>query len=121
MIFDHGGREVSRGQCEHRQLLPRPGWVEHDPMEILENSLTVMAQALAQAGLQATDLAAVGISNQRETTVIWDRRYRAPVPERSRLAGHPDRSHRRSTSERPGGRAGTGHDGAAGRHLFLRP
>lgn len=72
MVFDHDGREVSRHQLEHRQLLPQPGWVEHDPMEILGNSFAVIAKALERAGLSPLDLIAVGVTNQRETTVIWD-------------------------------------------------
>lgn len=72
IVFDHDGREVSRHQLEHRQILPRPGWVEHDPLEIVERSLAVLAGALGKAGLAPADLAAIGITNQRETTVIWD-------------------------------------------------
>ena len=72
-VFDHDARVVARHQLEHGQVLPRPGWVEHDPLEILERVRTVMATALAQSGLAASDLAAIGITNQRETTVVWDR------------------------------------------------
>jgi glycerol kinase len=78
MIFDHEGREVARHQLEHRQILPRAGWVEHDPVEIWERTRTVMAAALHDAGLTARDLAALGIANQRETTVVWDRRTGEP-------------------------------------------
>ncbi|MGH9107164.1 MAG: glycerol kinase GlpK [Acidimicrobiales bacterium] len=73
MVFDHDGREVARHQLEHAQILPRPGWVEHDPVEILERARAVVAAALSGAGLALRDLAAIGIANQRETTVVWDR------------------------------------------------
>jgi glycerol kinase len=78
MIFDHGGNEVARHQLEHRQIMPRPGWVEHDPVEILERTRTVIAAGLHAAGLRPADLAALGITNQRETTVVWNRRTGEP-------------------------------------------
>jgi glycerol kinase len=78
IIFDHAGREVASHQLEHAQLLPRPGWVEHDPMEIVDRARTVMVAALAKAGLRPADLAAIGVTNQRETTVVWDRRTGRP-------------------------------------------
>jgi glycerol kinase len=73
MVFDAGGREVARSQLEHRQILPRAGWVEHDPVEIWERTSTVIQAAMRQADLAASDLAALGITNQRETTLVWDR------------------------------------------------
>ena len=73
MIFDYGGNEVGRHQLDHEQILPRPGWVEHNPKEIWERTRAVVETALWQAGLRATDLAAVGITNQRETSVVWNR------------------------------------------------
>jgi glycerol kinase len=78
MIFDHAGNEVARHQLEHQQILPRPGWVEHDPLEIWERTRTVIAATLNAARLTARDLAAVGIANQRETTVVWHRRTGVP-------------------------------------------
>lgn len=78
IIFDHDGAEVSRHQLEHTQVLPRPGWVEHDPMEILERVHTVVLAALSKAGLRTSDLAAIGVTAQRETTVVWDRRTGLP-------------------------------------------
>jgi glycerol kinase len=78
MIFDHGGNEVARHQLEHQQILPRPGWVEHNPTEIWERTRAVVQTTLTNANLRATDLAAVGITNQRETTVVWDRRTGRP-------------------------------------------
>jgi glycerol kinase len=78
MIFDHAGQVVGRHQLEHRQILPRPGWVEHDPIEIWTRAVSTMEGALVGAGLRAADLAAIGITNQRETTVVWDRRTGRP-------------------------------------------
>jgi glycerol kinase len=72
MIFDHSGHEVGKYQLEHQQILPQAGWVEHDPTEIWQRTQEVVQQALAESGLGATDLAGLGITNQRETTVVWD-------------------------------------------------
>ncbi|MFL6045987.1 MAG: glycerol kinase GlpK [Propionibacteriaceae bacterium] len=72
MIFDHSGREVAKHQLEHRQILPRAGWVEHDPTEIWQRTQEVVQQALSQRNLTAADLAGLGITNQRETTVVWN-------------------------------------------------
>ncbi len=79
MIFDRQARTVAVDQQEHRQLFPRSGWVEHDPVEIWANTCEVCAGALARADLHVSDIAAVGITNQRETTVVWDRRTGEPV------------------------------------------
>jgi len=79
MVFDGGGRVVGVSQQEHSQIFPRPGWVEHDPVEIWERTTSVIVGGLADAGLVASDLAAVGITNQRETTVLWDRSSGLPV------------------------------------------
>jgi glycerol kinase len=72
IVFDHAGRIVARAQLEHRQILPQPGWVEHDALEIASRVDDVIASALRDAGLTGASLAAVGITNQRETTVVWD-------------------------------------------------
>ncbi len=72
ILFDEAGNEVARHQLEHQQLLPRPGWVEHDPVEIAERTDTVIRRALRKAGVGVADVAAIGITNQRETTVLWD-------------------------------------------------
>ena len=72
MIFDRDGTPVASRQLEHEQILPRPGWVEHDPIEIAERTATVIRRTLADSRIDAEDLAAVGITNQRETTVVWD-------------------------------------------------
>jgi len=78
MIFDRAGGVVASHQLEHRQIYPQPGWVEHDPLEIWQRAQQVMAAALAQAGLTPSDLAALGVTNQRETTLVWDRRTGQP-------------------------------------------
>ena len=79
IIFDHSGEIVSVGQKEHRQIFPRAGWVEHDPPEITANTFEVITQALDRAGVTAAEIAAAGITNQRETTVVWDRTTGEPV------------------------------------------
>ncbi|MEU1432027.1 glycerol kinase GlpK [Nocardia sp. NPDC005746] len=78
MVFDHGGTVVARHQLEHEQILPQAGWVEHNPDEIWERARTVIKSALAGAGLTANDLAAVGVTNQRETTIVWNRHTGRP-------------------------------------------
>jgi glycerol kinase len=78
LVFDGAGREVARRQLEHAQILPRPGWVEHDPIEIAARVDEVIAGALRASGLRGKDLAAIGITNQRETTVVWDRHTGRP-------------------------------------------
>jgi glycerol kinase len=79
IVFDRAGRIVSVAQKEHEQIFPQPGWVEHDAAEIWRRTEDVIADALKQRGLKAADLAAIGITNQRETTVVWDRRTGRPV------------------------------------------
>jgi glycerol kinase len=79
MVFDHPGGVVATAQKEHEQIFPRPGWVEHSPGEIWERACGVVEAALAGGGLRASDLAAVGIANQRETAVVWERRTGEPV------------------------------------------
>ncbi|MFL5671730.1 MAG: glycerol kinase GlpK [Chloroflexota bacterium] len=79
MIFDHAGGVVAIHQKEHEQIFPKPGWVEHDPMEIWSRTQEVIKGALAKANIAASDLAAVGITNQRETAVVWDRTTGKPV------------------------------------------
>src|SRR5258706_8341863 len=79
IVFDHSGGIVASAQQEFRQIFPRPGWVEHDAGEIWASQLTVATQALHQAGLTADRVAAIGITNQRETTVVWDRATGRPV------------------------------------------
>lgn len=78
MVFNHSGESVAIHQMEHEQILPKPGWVEHDPMEIWARTEDVIKGALERAGITAKDLAAVGITNQRETTVVWDKNTGKP-------------------------------------------
>jgi glycerol kinase len=79
IIFDRAGAAIASARKEHRQIFPRPGWVEHDPEEIWRNVELVVRVALDKADLSPSDLCGVGIANQRETTVLWDRRTGAPV------------------------------------------
>jgi glycerol kinase len=79
IIFDAGGRIVTMAQREFRQLFPQPGWVEHDPAEIWSSQLATAQEALAKSGLKASDIAAIGITNQRETTIVWNRRTGVPL------------------------------------------
>src|SRR5271168_983522 len=79
IVFDRTGATIAMAQREHQQIYPKPGWVEHDPQEILRNTHAVIDEALRGARLTARDLAAVGITNQRETTLLWDRATGAAV------------------------------------------
>ena len=79
IVFDRAGRILSCAQREHRQIYQKPGWVEHDPSEIWQRTREVIDEGMRQSGLRGQDLAAVGISNQRETTVLWDRTTGEPV------------------------------------------
>ncbi len=79
MIFDRSGKVVSSAQQEHTQIFPRSGWVEHDPDEITQRMWSVISSALGSAGVSGDDLSAIGITNQRETAVVWDRETGHPV------------------------------------------
>ena len=79
IVFDRSGRIVSMAQREHEQIYPAPGWVEHDPEEILRNTNRVIEEAMEARGLRAGELAAIGITNQRETTVVWHKKSGKPV------------------------------------------
>jgi glycerol kinase len=79
MVFNHDGTVAAVSQKEHEQIYPKPGWVEHDPKEIWARSQEVLDEALEQAGASADDIAGLGITNQRETTVVWDRNTGEPV------------------------------------------
>jgi glycerol kinase len=78
MIFDHLGLPISHSQKEHRQIYPQPGWVEHDPLEIWERTQAVVRDAMSTANILAEDIAAVGVTNQRETSLVWDRNTGIP-------------------------------------------
>ncbi|BCX05599.1 MAG: glycerol kinase [Candidatus Roseilinea sp.] len=79
ILFNHEGQPVATAQQEHRQLYPKPGWVEHDPMEIWAQMQGVFAEALARANARIADIAAIGITNQRETTVVWEQATGKPI------------------------------------------
>ena len=79
IVFDRTGRIVSVAQKEHEQIFPKPGWVEHDPDEIWRRTQEVISQAMSGKSLRPKDLAAIGITNQRETTVVWNRQTGRPV------------------------------------------
>ncbi len=78
MLFDHSGRAIATAQKEHRQIYPQPGWVEHDPLEIWARVQEVTREAVACAAADAGDIAAIGVTNQRETTLVWDRNTGQP-------------------------------------------
>ena len=79
IVFDHDGSILSTAQMEFTQYFPQPGWVEHDPMEIWSSEAAVIAQAISKIGIGGKDIAAIGITNQRETTIVWDAETGAPV------------------------------------------
>src|SRR5512143_2711318 len=79
MVFDHAGKVVAIDQKEHEQIYPKPGWVEHNPMEIWGATEAVIAGALAKANIDPKDISAVGVTNQRETTVVWEKATGKPV------------------------------------------
>ena len=123
IVFDRAGEIVASAQKEHAQIYPQPGWVEHAPMEIWrQHARGHRARRCSAAKLTARDLAAVGITNQRETTVLWDRRSGAAAAQRARLAGHARRSAGRVLSRAEGGkdRFRAQHRTAA-RELLQRP
>jgi glycerol kinase len=79
MVFERAGRVVAHAQKEHEQIYPRPGWVEHNPLELWHRTIEVMEEACMRAGLSVRDVASIGITNQRETAVVWDRHTGSPV------------------------------------------
>src|SRR5450631_3021119 len=79
LVFDHDGNVRGLAQMEFRQIFPQPGLVEHDAEEIWASQLGVAVEAIARAGLNAADIAAIGIANQRETTIVWDRSSGRPI------------------------------------------
>ena len=90
IVFAADGSIQAVAQKEFTQIFPRAGWVEHDPREIWASQIGVAIEALGRAGINAGDIAAVGITNQRETTVVWDRDDRRAGAQRYRVAGPPD-------------------------------
>ena len=79
IVFDRLGRTVAVSQKEHEQIYPQPGWVEHNAEEIWQRTREVIAEAMAKADVRPADLAAIGITNQRETTVVWERKTGKPI------------------------------------------
>src|SRR5215211_3010813 len=79
ILFDHDGVIQATAQKEFTQIFPKAGWVEHDPQEIWASQIGVAVEALGRAGLRARDIAAIGITNQRETTILWDRQTGEPI------------------------------------------
>jgi glycerol kinase len=99
MVFDGNGMEVARRQLEHAQIMPKPGWVEHDPVEIAARTNEVIIGALRSASLAGTDLAAIGVTNQRETTVVWNRETGRPYY--NAIVWQDTRTERRVTALEP--------------------
>ncbi|WP_459112845.1 FGGY family carbohydrate kinase [Streptomyces sp. ME109] len=120
MVFDQAGGEVAKHQLEHTQILPRSGRVEHDPVEIWERTEAVIQHALRHGDLSGADLAAIGITNQRETTVVWDPPRRPSLRQRDRVAGHPHRLHRRGPGTLGPRRRDPPQVRPAAGHLLLR-
>src|SRR5579864_1045257 len=79
IVFDRDGAIKAVAQKEFRQIFPQAGWVEHDPREIWASQIGVATEALARGGIRAADVAAIGITNQRETTIVWDRETGEPI------------------------------------------
>ena len=121
IVFDRNGAIVAVDQREHRQIFPKPGWVEHDATEIWSKVQAVVAGAMAKAGLRADRLSALGITNQRETTVLWDRATGKPV--HNAIVWQDTRT--AALCGQLGGSDGAGPfpraDRAAARQLLLRP
>ncbi|MDD1766138.1 MAG: hypothetical protein LUO84_06785, partial [Methanomassiliicoccales archaeon] len=78
-VFDHFGNLVSSAYEEHTQIFPKAGWVEHNPIEIWQKTKKVVREALERGGIEPRDLAGIGITNQRETTILWDKRTGLPI------------------------------------------
>ena len=116
IIFDSKGNIVSLAQYPFTQIYPKPGWVEHDPMVILESQMLAMSEAFEKSGLSPTDIAGIGITNQRETTIVWDKNTGKP----DRLAVPPHGAHLRSAHGRRSWPVCEGEDRPAHRRLFFR-
>ena len=93
ILFDRDQNILGVSQKEFTQIYPKEGWVEHDAMEIWSSQYAVMMEVIAQSGVEAADIAAIGITNQRETTILWDRETGRPHLQRHRLAVPPDGGH----------------------------
>ena len=120
IIFNKKGQPLGSHQLEHEQIFPKPGWVEHNPNEIWARTQDVIREAMKLAGAQPEDIAAIGITNQRETTVVWDKASGKIGLQRHRLAGYAHGCHHRRIGERV--RAGPlpQPGWTAAGHLFFR-
>ena len=119
IVFDETGAIRGVAQAEFRQIFPQPGWVEHDPEEIWRTQLDVARAAIANARISAREVAAIGIANQRETTVLWDRATGCAARQRDRLAGPPHRRRVRASGARGARAADRGENRARDRSLLL--
>jgi glycerol kinase len=99
IVFDHKGRIVGLAQREFAQHYPQPGWVEHDAMEIWHTQRDTLREAVNRAGISAREIHAIGITNQRETTVVWDKKNRTTNSPCYRLAGPAGRTHLRPAAQ----------------------
>ena len=100
VLFDRAGSPIAHVGREYPQYYPAPGWVEHDPEEIWQSQLQTAQQTLSEAGIPLEEISAIGITNQRETTVLWDRATGQPGPQRYRLAGSTYGAAMRRTARR---------------------
>ncbi len=121
ILFDQAGQPKAAAQQEHRQIYPRPGWVEHDPTEIWARTLGVFAEALGLVRGEPGDLAAIGVTNQRETTVIWEKSTGQPDLQRPGLAGYAHGRPLCRTGRAGGAGSIPAKDRPAAGHLFLGP
>ena len=121
IIFDRAGAIVASAQKEHEQIYPQPGWVEHDPDEIWRRTEEVVAAAMEQRSLGPRDLAAIGITNQRETTVLWNRTHRQACVQCPGVAGYARGRLRSRAGARRRPRPLSRPDRPAAGHLFQRP
>ena len=120
ILFDRAGHVCSMAQKEFTQFFPKPGWVEHDAEEIWSVQLEVAQQAMRNIGASASDIAAIGITNQRETTVVWDKKTGRPVCTGNRLAVPPDRRVLRQPEGAGPGGAHPAEDRPGAGRLFFR-
>ena len=119
IIFDVNGKVVSLSQHPFAQIYPQPGWVEHDPMTILYTQLESLSEAFRTSGLSAADIAAVGITNQRETTIVWEKETGRPVYN-AIVWQPPDGASVRGAARQWLGREDPRKDRPSDRRLFLR-
>ena len=120
MLVDADGRVVDAVQNPFPQRYPQPGWVEHDPLDILSSQLGALAELTVSHGLGPADIDAIGITNQRETTVVWNRETGRPGGQRHRVAVPPHGPHRGGALRRPGRRPShRGHHRPRARRLLL--